>query len=431
MNTTLKRLARSLFIPTLALALSAPVHADVLLDKIVAVVNDRVILSSELNERMAEKAQELQGQNITVDDRMALQEKVLESLIFETLQLERAKQVGLNTTDEEVNTQMQQIAEQNKLTLMELRNRLNAQMPDGFAQVRQKVQHKILIQKLREAEVISQTQVTESEIQNYLQRQSLALSDLELQLSHILIALPESATPQQRSEALTTIEALRNRIVAGEDFSQIAVRHSNGSKALEGGNLGWLKQEQIPTFFADAIQNLNVGQISQVIQSPSGFHLIKLADKRDLNAQLVKEYRLHRFIILSDNASMDKVPAQLLELSKSLNSVKAFNELNTLFADIPKEVNAGSDLGWRTLEQIPSGIRDMVSSLAPNTALPPLATEEGWMILFLEDAREINQQDVDKTQQAIQAIRIRKANETFDLWLRRLKDEAYIKTFLN
>lgn len=429
MNTTLKRLARSLFIPTLFLALSAPVNADQLLDKIVAVVNDRVILSSELNERMAEKAQELQSQNIAVDDTKALQEKVLEALIFETLQLERAKQIGLKTTDEEVNTQMQQIAEQNKMTLMELRNRLNSDMPDGFAQVREKIQTKILIQKLREAEVISQTQVTESEIQNYLQRQSLATSDLEIQLSHILIALPESATPQQRTDALKTIEELRTRIQAGEDFSQLAVRYSSGSKALEGGNLGWLKQEQIPTFFADAIQNLTIGQVSQVIQSPSGFHLIKLADKRDLNAQIVKEYHLHRFMILSDNASMDKVPAQLTELTKTLTSVQSFNQLNQLFADIPKEVNAGSDLGWRTLEAIPNAIRDMVSQLQPNRALPPLATEQGWMIIFLEDTRELNQQDVDKTQQAIQAIRIRKANETFDLWLRRLKDEAYIKTF--
>ncbi|BCN92853.1 chaperone SurA [Thiomicrorhabdus immobilis] len=401
---------------------------DVLLDKVVAVVNDRVILKSELTAKMYEQAQALAAQNIPVNDAQALQQKVLDSLVLEVLQEERAQQIGLTVGDDEINEQMQKIAEQNNLSLLELRNRLNLEMADGFQKARQKIKQQLLIQKLREAEVISQAHVTESEIQNYLKRQQLAKKNVRVKLSHILIALPESATPQQREKALNEIQNIQKRIQAGEDFSQLAVRYSNGGKALTGGDLGWMNEEEVPTFFADALEGLKVGEVSQIIQSASGFHLIKLTDKQDSGAAaVITEYHLYRFIVLSDDVNRSQIPASLMKLSESLNSMQDFQELFNKYPDIPAEVNADSDLGWRTIDKIPAVIREDVANLSIKNALPPLATDKGWMILYLDDVRETSTANEDETQKAIQAIRIRKANEMFDLWLRRLKDEAFIQ----
>ena len=426
-SLSLKPLFLGLFTSLALFSANQTVAEETLIDRVVAVVNDRVILKSELNTQMFTKAKELAAQNIPVQDTAALQAKVLDNMILETLQIERAEQLGLQVADEEVNQQLQTIADQNKLTLMALRNQLNIEMPDGFQKIREKIKNRILIQKLREAEVISRAHVTESEIEYYLQREKLETSNVEMHLAHILVEIPESATPQQRENALEKVQNLLKRIKMGEDFNQLAVRHSNGSKALNGGDLGWLKQAEIPTFFADAISGLNPGQVSKVIQSPSGFHLIKLVESRDHASQLIKEYHLHRFIILSENADQANVPAHITELTKTMRNLEAFENLSNQFSDIPQEVNVNSDLGWTPLEGIPSALRNEMSKLEANRALPPIATEKGWMILFLEETRVIDQQAVDKTQQAKQAIRIRKANEMFDLWLRRLKDEAFIQ----
>ncbi len=426
-SLSLKPLFFSAFTSLAILSATPTLATETLIDRIVAVVNDRIILKSELNEQMYSKAQELAAQHIPVEDTAALQAKVLDSMILETLQLERAEQLGLQVEDQEVNEQLQKIAAQNKLTLMDLRNQLNIEMPDGFQKVREQIKNKILIQKLREAEVISRAHVTESEIEHYLQRENLETNNIETRLGHILIELPDSATPDQRKEALAKAKNLLKRINSGEDFSQLAVRYSNGSKALNGGDLGWLKQAEIPTFFAEAISGLKIGQVSKIIQSPSGFHLIKVIDQQDNALQLIKEYHLHRFIILSDNADQQNIPSHIIALTSALKSQKDFDGLSTEFPDIPAEVNAASDLGWKSIETLPSPIRNAVANLEKNRALPPIATEKGWMILFLQDTRIIDQKKVDKTQQAIQVIRVRKANEMFDLWLRRLKDEAFIK----
>jgi peptidyl-prolyl cis-trans isomerase SurA len=426
-SLSLKPLFLSAFTSLAILSATPTLATEILIDRIVAVVNDRVILKSELNTQVFSKAQELAAQHIPVEDTDALQAKVLDSMILETLQLERAEQLGLQVEDQEVNQQLQKIAAQNKLTLMDLRNQLNIEMPDGFQKVREKIKNKILIQKLREAEVISRAHVTESEIKHYLQRENLETSNIELRLGHILIELPDSATPDQRNEALAKAQSLLKRINNGEDFSQLAVRYSNGSKALSGGDLGWLKQAEIPTFFAEAIAGLKTGQVSKIIQSPSGFHLIKVIDQQDKALQLIKEYHLHRFLILSDNADQQNIPSHIIQLTSALRSQEDFNGLSTDFPDIPAEVNTASDLGWKAIDSLPSPIRTAVANLEKNRALPPIATEKGWMILFLQDTRTIDQKEVDKTQQAIQVIRLRKANEMFDLWLRRLKDEAFIK----
>ncbi|UQB41590.1 peptidylprolyl isomerase [Thiomicrospira microaerophila] len=322
---TSKKFSFILLSLSFALIFTAPLHAQTLLDRIVAVVNDEIILQSELNEEIQQAMVELRQRQITIPDRESLRQRVLDNMIMQTLQEERARQRGLRVSDEEVNEQLLQMAEANNLTLLQLIDALNRQMPNGFAQVRQEISDQILIQKLREIEVISQIFVTEQEVAHFIQRRQLEQNNFLYHLAHILITRPDSPTREQRIELENKVEDIHRRLRLGEDFAQLAVRYSEGSQALNGGDLGRLEFDQIPSFFADAIERLQPGEISPIIESPSGYHIVKL----------------HALI------------------------------------------ETGKERGI-TLEQ-----------------------------------------------EAIQAIRMRKANETFDLWLRRLRDEAYIDIKLN
>ncbi len=420
---------------TIVVSLSAShaAQADKLIDRIVAVVNNQIILKSELSDQMLIQQQSLSRQGIPLPEAQVLQQKVLDALILEKLQLERAEQLGIEISDEQLNEQLEIIAKQNKMSLVALRKRLNLETPNGFNALRQQIKNKLLIQTVREAEVLSQIQVSESEIQNFINRQALDNRQEELLLGHILIELPDSPTPQQRQAALQQAQNIHQRLQANEDFRELAVRYSDGSKALNGGSLGWLKRTEIPTFFTDAIAGLNVGDISSVIHSPSGFHIVKLIDQKTLNTpQHVTLYHLHRFLLPSDQAIRTQTPpSELATMVANINSLKDFHALVETYPEVPKSLNQHTDLGWKSLDELPPALQTKIQSMSPNRALPPLATQDGWVILFL-DAIKTNQAKPEaQTQQAIQEIRMRKGNEIFERWLNRLKDEAFIKIHLN
>ncbi len=413
-------------------AIQVPAHADELIDRIVAVVNNEVILKSELSDEMLTQQQALKSQDIAMPDIEILQQKVLDSLILEKLQLERAKQLGIEIPDEQITEQLETIAQQNNMSLIALRKRLNLETPNGFNALREQIKNKMIIQKVREAEVLSKTHVSESEVKNLLNRQALSNRQESLHLGHILFELPDSPTPQQREQALQQAQAIHQRLKTGEDFRQLAVRYSDGSKALQGGSLGWLQRSEIPSFFTDAIAGLKTGEISQVIPSPSGFHIIKLIDQKQLNSNSErKQYHLHRFILPSDQALQQAPSEKLVAQSQALHSIEDFNALRASYPEIPQEINQNSDLGWRSLEELPEALREKIQTLQPNQALPPLATQQGWMILFLEAIKTTPISSESLEQQAVQAIRMRKANEMFERWLQRLKDEAFIEIHLN
>jgi len=247
-----------------------------LLDRIAAIVNDDIILLSELNDALNQTQAELNAKGIYPQDLTALKQKVLNSLILEKLQLQKAQQLNITVTDEEIVDALNKIAQQNQLTLEQLQQQLNQQLPKGFPQFRDQLHKQLRLQKLQQRIALSQAQVTEEEIDHFLQRQQ---NNWRYHLGHILLALPESAHAKQRQQLEQKIADIRQKLLAGEDFSQLAIRHSQGSKALMGGDLGWLDPDQMPTFFAKQVQQLKVGQISPIIRSPVGFHLIKLLGK--------------------------------------------------------------------------------------------------------------------------------------------------------
>lgn len=261
----------------------APVNAQ-LLDRIAAVVNDDIILLSDLRTAIAQTRADLRGKGVSIQDPLALEKKVLDSLILEKLQLHKAKQLGVQVTDEEVADAIAKIAQQNQLTLEQLQQTLNQQALNGFIQFRDKLRKQLLLQKLQQKIALSQAQVTEEEIDNFIQRSQLQQNNWTYHIGHIMLALPESANAKQRKNLKQQMEVIRQKLLAGEDFSQIAIRFSQGSKALMGGDLGWLDYEQMPTFFAKEVPQLKKDQISPIIRSPVGFHIIKLLDKKSKQA---------------------------------------------------------------------------------------------------------------------------------------------------
>ncbi|MDG4812213.1 peptidylprolyl isomerase [Hydrogenovibrio sp. 3SP14C1] len=419
------KLISLLFILTPFFAWSAP--QEKLLDRVVAVVNDNIILKSELDKEVSLAKQDLQARNIPVTNPDELASKVLDKIILERLQLQRINQLGIKIADDELFTQIQEIAKQNNLTVIELRDRLNMSQQNGFENFRERIRQQMLFQKLREVEVLSKTQVTEDEVSNFIQRQALVQSDTEYRLGHIMVSLPESATPAQRDASRQKAEEILQKIRSGEDFSQMAVRYSEGSKALQGGDLGWLGTDQIPTFFSDAVNQLEQGQTSDIIRSPVGFHIIQLQGKRNKNSQIVKQYHLYRFILLSEDAQKKQQPSStLVQLAQSLTSLESFKQLNEKYSDIPASVNANGNLGWQTEKEMQPEYFQAIANIQPGHAAKPFATEKGWVILFLDGIRNQDLSLKDKRKQAMQTLRMKKANETYEIWLRRLKDEALI-----
>lgn len=398
-----------------------------LLDRVIAVVNDDIILKSDLEKGMVKAMREMRSRNIQLNDRNELAEKVLDGLILERIQLQRSEQLGLKISDDELFQQVLAIAKQNNITATQLRDELNRTEPNGFENFRENIRQELLFQKLRDTEVLSKTQVTESEISNFIQRQSLMQNYSEFKLNHIMISLPKSATPAERQASRKKAEDLLARLKQGEDFSQLAVRYSEGQNALQGGDLGWLKADQLPTFFMNEIENMTVGEISPIVRSAIGFHIIQLKDKRDKDSKLVKQYHLYRFILLSDNAMQQLSPsANLIKIAKEIDSVEKFKALDERYKDMPESVNANSHLGWKTLEELPIEYTKAIDGLSPKQAAKPFANEQGWIILYLDDIRDKDLGIINKRQQAMQTLRMKKATESYGAWLRRMKDEAII-----
>ena len=353
----------------------------------------------------------------------------MDNIILERIQLQRIKQIGLKIPDDLLLEKITEIAKNNRLSLLEIRNKLNQNKKNGFAIFRENIRQQLLFQKLRQVEVLSKTQVTEDEISNYLQRQRLIKNDTEYHLAHIIINLPESATPKQREASLNKAKEILQKLNNGEDFSQVAVRHSQGGNALKGGDLGWLKSDQIPTFFSEQINEMEPGQHSKLIRSSIGFHIIKLMDKRNGTSKLVTQYRLYKFTLLSDdvkNSQSATAPKRLVEIAKNINSLESFQDLKNQFPDLPKELNANTDLGWLNAQQIPENYYQALNTIKLKQATRPILSKLGWEIIYLDETRKKDLNILNEREQALKTIQMKKANETFEIWLRRLKDEALI-----
>ncbi|WP_018953227.1 peptidylprolyl isomerase [Thioalkalivibrio sulfidiphilus] len=418
----------------LAILLAWPVQGlaqrldDTPVDHIVALVEDDVIMHSELHNRLDTVRQQIlsRGGRLPPDD--VLIPQVLERLILERLQLQQATRAGIRIDDITLNQTMERIARENRMSLPEFRDRLVADGID-FQVFREQIRDEMTIGQLRRRQVENRIQVSEQEIDDLIASESGAIDrDVEYRLSHILVPLPEGANAADIQAARERAEAIRKRAVAGENFSELALSESAGQQALEGGDLGWRAAAQVPTLFARNVVLMREGEVSELIRSPSGFHLIKLQERRGgERAQITQTHARHILIqptaILSQEAARERITG----LRNRILMGDDFGDMARAHSDDRGSAMRGGDLGWTDPGDLVPQFEEVMNALPPNTVSEPFLSPFGWHIVEVLDRRTYDSSRQLMRAQAREIIRERKREEETELWLRRLRDEAYVE----
>lgn len=398
------------------------------IDRIIAIVNDDVILQSELDNKTRSVRQQLRDQGIQPPSLERLQSQVLERLITENLQLQLAERNGILVDNETLNNNLRSLAQKNNLTLKEFRVVLER---DGYtyANFRNEVRTQLILKKLQRQSVANQVQVSQQEIDNLIANQKTwGDVDQEYHVGHILVASPEAASPEQIQDTYQTTMEVLQKLQNGASFSSMAVAYSAGKKALEGGDIGWRKRDQIPTMFVDTIQNMQKGAVSKPIRSPSGFHIIKLIDKRG-SQPLFTAQTLVQHILMTPNTVTTGRDIKL-RLEQLRTRIKAGEDFATLALSHSQDKISAADegkLGWVSPGEYPLEFEQAMNKLAIGEISEPLRTPYGYHLIRVIDRRTHDSTKDYQQAKARNSIRQRKIIENTELWLRRLRDEAYIE----
>ncbi len=397
------------------------------LDSIAVVVNDDVITKRELEEKVDYFANQIRLSNGTVSDMDSLRKQVLERMIRDKIQLQQAAQLGIQVDDINLNRMIDAMAKKNNLSLSELRTTLENEGID-FADFRSQTRDELIIQELQKRMVADKVNVTSQEIKQFIESNTQQDNSAnEYHLYHILIATPESAGPEDIQIAQKKADALYQQLQQGADFKQLAVQESDGSNALNGGDLGIRKANELPELFLNAIAGLNQGDISKPVRSASGFHLLKL-ESTSSNAEMVTQtHARHILIRTSADISDEDARQTLAQLKQRIEDGEDFAELANEYSDDPGSKIQGGDLGWANPGTFVAEFERVMGSLKEGQISEPFKSQFGWHILQVLERRE---HDMGKTMleaKAMQSIRARKIDEELRLWLRRIRDEAYVE----
>ena len=399
-----------------------------LLDGIAALVNDGVVLKSELQVETDRIVARLQQQGTQLPPPQILMRQVLDRLVTEQLQLQRAEKVGIQVSDETLNQALATIAQRNSIPLSDLPAML-AQEGVDYATYRRDLRRQITIDQLRQRDVLQRINVSPKEVDAYLALQEGKASlRQEYLLSHILVALPAAATPEQIKTAENQVNDLYQRLQAGEDFATLAVAYSNGQQALEGGSLGWLKGSELPSVFADVAPGLARGAISEPIRNAGGFHLIKLVDRR--GGEAIMENQVHaRHILMTTNEVLDDSAAEqrLREIREQILGGEDFAAVAKAVSEDAQSAIDGGDLGWTGPGNFVPVFDAALSKLKPDEISEPFRTQFGWHIVQLLERRVYDATADKQKQEAILAVRNSKLGDEVAIWTRRLRDEAFVE----
>jgi peptidyl-prolyl cis-trans isomerase SurA len=410
------------------LAGASPANAVEELDSIVAVVNDDVIVRSELEHQIDLVIPQLQSKGTPLPPRPVLEQQVLERLVLKRLQLQRAKQLGIQVDDAMLTQALTNIAQRNGMTLENLAKTMEAG-GISFEDFRRDTREQLITSRLQAQEVVKNIKVTDQEIDRFLANESSSLIQrTDVRLSHILVAVPEGAPPDVVKKAEQKARDLVKRLRAGADFAQLALRYSDGRQALEGGDLGWFKIGEVPTLAEDLAHTMAKGDISDPLRSPSGFHIIKLTDVKGSGPEVVTQtHARHILIRTNEVVSDDDAKRRLDQLRLRIVGGDDFATLARSHSDDTGSALKGGDLGWLNPGDTVPEFEKQMDRLAPNEISQPFKTSFGWHIVqVLERRRQDTTKEVMRLK-AREAIRERKAQEAIDQWLRRLRDEAYVE----
>lgn len=397
-------------------------------DRIVAVVNDEVITLHELRSRLDSALSQLKRQGTPLPSQEVLERQMLDRMVTDKVQIQFAKENGIRIEDAQLDMALNRIAANNNLSLDAFRRALEK---DGipFVKFREEIRQEMMIARLRDREVENKLLISEGEIDNYLAGASAGGAAEEFQVAHILVRSPEAASPEQLQKLRAKAEQIVERLNRGEDFAQVAAAYSDAPDALKGGDLGLRPLDRLPTIFADVVGKMKPGQISAILKSPNGFHIIKLVAKKG-GAALPPVQQTHaRHILIKVNEVVSEAEAKrkLLAVKERLDHGGDFAELARLYSQdgtAPK----GGDLGWLYPgDTVPEFERAMDSLKPGETTAQPVQSMFGWHLIQVLERRV---QDVSQDRAralARQALRERKSDEAYQDWLRQLRDRAYVE----
>jgi len=354
---------------------------------------------------------------------------VLDRLVLQELQIQRADRAGIKVADETLNNALKDVAQQNGIELRDLPDALAAQGIE-YASYREQLRKELSMQILRQRDVIGRINVSPREIDQFLERQKKMPSESnEYDVSHILIAVPQAATPDELETAEKKAQEVYDKAVAGEDFGRLAVQFSNAQTALEGGRLGPRKGSELPTFLGEVIADMKAGDITKPLRTPSGYHIIRLNEIKGNTTVIVNQVHARHILIktneLQDDATVEQKLVSIRD--RILNKGENFAAVASVVSEDPGSAAEGGDLGWSNPGTFVPEFEKELAQLQPDEISQPFRTQYGWHIIQLLGRRQFDNTEDLQRQRAFGALREAKADEETELWLRRLRDEAYVE----
>ena len=418
-----------LLLPSIMAAAPAPPKTTGEIDRILVIVNDDVITETELANRLAETKKQLALEKIKTPPDDILRKQLLDRMVLERLQLQLAVQTGIRVGESEVDQAIETIARRNNLSVENFRKALAKSGMDAAA-YRAQTRDQLTIQQLLEREINNRVNVTDSEVSHFLENpQSRADMDVTYHLSHILIGIPESASPEAIQAAKKRAEDILRQLKAGADFEQIAVSYSQGADALKGGGLGWKKPGELPELFLGALKGMSPGDISETLRSPNGFHILKLNDKRGAaQAEAVTQTHVRHILLrTSEIQSLEDARQKLLNLRERVENGDDFAALARAHSEDTGSAASGGDLGWVNPGMMVPEFEKAMNALKPNQLSQPVRSSFGLHLIQVLGRRshDITQERLEAA--ARQQIHARKADERYEQWARQLRDEAFVE----
>ncbi|WP_256077903.1 peptidylprolyl isomerase [Massilia sp. YIM B04103] len=402
------------------------------IDAIAIIINDEVITKRELDERLKTVERRMKEQNVALPDRADLQRQLTERMIVERAQLQLAKEMGVRVDDTMLDRAIARIAEQQKLSVQEMRNQME-KSGTTFAAFREEIREEIIMQRLREHEVDAKIQISEAEVDSFVaSEQAAAAEQFEVNLSQILVRIPENASPEVIAQRKARADEVARQLRTGADFAKIAATYSDAQDALQGGAVGWRQPDRLPPVFAEALTKLRPGQVTPIIKSVGGFHILKMVDKRSMaeaQAQATVQQTHARHILLKVTPTLSAADAKrkLAEFKEKLDSKSAkFEELARLYSN-DGSAGKGGDLGWLYPGDALPEFEAAMNALKPGEVSGPVESSFGYHLI---EVLERKTDDVSKEKQrneARMALRERKLVEAVEDWQRQVRDRAYVE----
>ena len=400
-----------------------------MLDGIAAIVNEGVVLKSQLQKEIKTITLRASQEDMQLPSEDIIQEQVLESLIVEEIQLQRAERIGLQLSDQILNSTIANISQQNNIPFEKLPEALAAEGID-YAEYRRDIRKNLILEQLRDIEVIRKITVSPREIDVCLEDfEDGVVSDSEYDLSHILISAPESATIEDFTTIEREAEDIHEQLIAGANFGEIAIEFSDSQTGLDGGSLGWRKGSELPTIFSDIVKSLKVGEISRPYRTKSGFHIVKINDLRStFNRSEVEQMKV-RHILVVPNEIIDNETAKqkLTDAQREIQDGKNFSDIATILSEDPGSKDSGGDMGWVNPGTFVEEFENVAKNLEIGIVSEPFRSRFGWHILEVLGRRTHDNTEERKESICSNSIRNSKFTDEVELWLRRIRDEAYVE----